>query len=164
MLTLSDALAVVVSSRRGFTRNDFAQNHPAGVLGKRLLLTVEQIMHKEEELPLVGVDAPFKEIIVVVTSKKLGCAVVIDDNKRLLGVITDGDVRRVCERGAEVFLLTAEVLMSATPKTVSSQTLASVALALMESFAITSLVVIEHEQVVGIVHIHDIIKAGIKGE
>lgn len=164
MLALSDALAVVVSWQRGFTQNDFAQYHPAGSLGKRLLLTVGQIMKTGEQLPLLGIGASFKDIIVAVTTKKLGCAVVVDSAQRLLGVVTDGDVRRACEKGALVFSQTADQLMSIVPKTITSKTLASTALALMESFNITVLIVVESMRVVGVLHIHDLVKAGIKGE
>lgn len=163
MLALGDALAVVVSSFRGFSRDDFARNHPAGTLGKHLLLTVEQLMHSGEDLPLVAIDATFIDIIVTVTTKKLGCAVVFDRDARLSGIITDGDIRRGCKRGADVFSITANQFMSKKPKTVQKTTLARDAFLIMESFNITVLVVLDNGNVVGIVHIHDLIKAGIKG-
>ena len=164
MLALSDALAIGVSWYRGFSQTDFAQNHPAGALGRQLLLTVGQIMHSGDSLPLVDLSTPFKDVIMIVTTKKLGCVVVVDEARHLLGVVTDGDVRRACEFGADVFSQTAGQLMSMAPKTVVPQTLARTAFALMESFSITNLVVVECAKVIGIAHIHDLIKAGIKGE
>jgi arabinose-5-phosphate isomerase len=164
MLALGDALAIVASSYRGFSQKDFAQNHPAGMLGKQLLLTVGHIMHSGDRLPLVTPNASFKDIVMTVTTKKLGCAVVVDGARQLLGVITDGDVRRACELGASVFSQTADQLMSILPKTVVAETLACTAFTLMESFNITTLVVVQQRLVVGVVHIHDLVKAGIKGE
>lgn len=164
MLALSDALAVVASSERGFTKRNFAENHPSGLLGRQLLLTVERVMHGGKDIPSVRVDASFKTVLVEITSKKLGCAVVVDDQGCVRGVITDGDVRRACERGDAVFSLVAHDFMSPHPKTVAPGVLASSALALMESFAITVLVVVDEQKVVGMLHIHDLMQAGIKGE
>jgi arabinose-5-phosphate isomerase len=163
MMAFGDAIAVAVSNLKGFSKQEFARYHPAGALGKRLLLTVRSLMHKSEALPLVQPTTSFKDLLLAITSKKLGIGVVIDQNNALQGIITDGDLRRACEQGPDVFSMVARDIATLHPKFVTADTLAFVALEVMEKFNITSLVVVEHEHVVGLIHIHDLIKAGIQG-
>ncbi|MCK4517183.1 KpsF/GutQ family sugar-phosphate isomerase [Candidatus Babeliales bacterium] len=162
MLAFGDALAVVVSKQIGFEKKDFARAHPAGALGKQLLSTVKSFMYQDDDLPLVAHSASFQEVIGVATSKKLGVAIVVDDNQSLLGIVTDGDLRRACELGPSLFEKQAEDIMTKSPRTIESGAKAYRALEIMEQFNITALVVAEKNRVVGIVHLHDLIKAGIK--
>ncbi len=159
-MAFGDALAVVVSKIKGFSKNDFAKFHPAGALGKKLLLKVSSLMNKDDQLPLISPDTKFKDLLFTITSKKLGVGIVID-NKKLLGIITDGDLRRACELGPQIFQKIAKDIMTSNPKTINSDILAYDALQIMEEFNITSLVVMQDEKVVGLMHIHDLVKAGI---
>lgn len=161
-MAFGDALALVVSSLKNFTRNDFALFHPAGALGKKLLLHVEHLMYKAPGLPIIQPLDTFKNFIVSISEKKMGIGIVVDEKQELIGIITDGDLRRACARGPEVFGATALSVMTKNPKTISQSELASVALGIMESYNITSLVVTEAKKPIGLLHIHEIIKAGIK--
>lgn len=161
-MAFGDALAVAVSILKKFTRNDFARFHPAGALGKQLLLHVEPLMYKTPSLPLISPHEPFKDFIVTISEKKMGIGIVINEKEELLGIITDGDLRRACGRGPAVFNAAAAEIMTPNPKTISKNELASAALRVMENFNITSLVVAENKKPIGILHIHEIIKAGIK--
>lgn len=164
MMAFGDALAVVISSLKDFNKDCFARFHPAGTLGRRLTLTAGYFMYSGQNLPLLCVDARFSDILYIISSKKLGMGVVVDKQKHLLGLITDGDLRRACDKfGPEVFTKTAFEIMSGDPKSIGVNNLAYKALEIMEVYNITSLVVIENEIVVGVVHIHDLVKAGIKG-
>lgn len=162
MLAIGDALAVSVSKLIGFEKQDFARAHPAGALGKRLLLTVESLMFKNEELPFISMDTAFKDLLVTITSKKLGVGIVVSNNKRLLGVITDGDLRRACSLGSDVFEKNACDIMTLNPKSISVNLQAYKALEIMEKHNITILIVTEKDRVIGLIHIHDLIKAGIR--
>ena len=161
MMAFGDAIAIVASSIKGFGEKEFARNHPAGALGKRLLLTVESIMHKGAVLPLLLPEAPFKDVLVAITSKKRGLGIVADENQTLCGIITDGDLRRACELGPKVFDTCAIDIATMYPKVIAPHELAYTALRTMEQYNITSLVVVEHNRVVGLVHIHDLVKAGL---
>lgn len=164
MMAFGDALAVVVSSLRNFDKNCFARFHPSGVLGKRLLLTVRHFMHSDQSLPIIDQNANFSEVICTISAKKLGMGVVVNENMEILGIITDGDLRRACDKfGPSVFVKKATEIMTLNPKTINVEELAYTALSMMESFNITNLVVAENKVAVGIIHIHDLIKAGIKG-
>lgn len=163
-LAMGDALAVALLQKRGFSAEDFALFHPGGALGKRLLLTVAEMMHTGAALPLVGEDMLMKEALFVITSKKLGITGVTDQRGGLVGVITDGDLRRALERGVDIMNSSAGAMMSRNPKRIRSTELAARALQQMEQYAITSLFVFdeEHDVVpIGIVHLHDLLKAGI---
>ncbi|HBS47990.1 TPA: D-arabinose 5-phosphate isomerase [Candidatus Dependentiae bacterium] len=163
MLAFGDALAVATSKIKGFTKNDFAKFHPGGSLGKNLLLKVKSLMHPDSNLPFIAKDAPFQNFILTITKKKLGVGIVVDDHKNLLGIITDGDLRRACELGNLVFEKKAFEIMTPFPKTISPDELAYDALIKMENINITSLVVVENQKkVIGLIHIHDLLKAGIK--
>jgi arabinose-5-phosphate isomerase len=159
MMALGDALAVALLERKGFSSADFRVFHPGGMLGRRLL-RVADLMHIGDELPLVGLDMPMSEAILVMTRKSFGCVGVQDADGRLAGVITDGDLRRQMEPG--LFARQAEDLMTRGPKTVRAKVLAAEALLMMNSNSITSLFVLGDDgRPVGILHMHDCLRAGI---
>lgn len=160
-LAMGDALAVALLQKRGFREEDFAQFHPGGTLGRRLLLRVRDLMHQGEALPRVRGSAPVREAILEMTRKKLGMTTVLDDAGRLLGVITDGDLRRFLERGVDLATSQAGQVASQHPKMIGPEELAARAVQTMEQFSITSLVVCDGERVVGIIHLHDLLKSGI---
>src|SRR5258708_16866933 len=156
MLALGDALAVALSEKRGFKEEDFANLHPGGKLGKRLA-RVESLMHSGDALPRVAATTKMPDVIYEMSRKKLGMTTVVDGDK-LLGVISDGDLRRLLEhRGKDALDLTAQDCMNRAPKTIDLQEFAATALARMEEMKITSLVVVDSEvRVRGIVHLHDL--------
>lgn len=160
-MALGDALAVALLEARGFTEDDFAFFHPVGALGRRLL-TVSEIMHVGKEIPGVDLDTTMREALFEITSKQLGFTTVQDSNGRLLGIITDGDLRRSLEKGSDPLSLTAGEVMTPSPKTINEDALAAKALQIMESNKITSLVIVDRDdRVAGVIHMHDILKAGI---
>lgn len=158
-LALGDALAVALLHARGFTSHDFALSHPAGALGRRLLTRVSDIMHTDH-LPVVHHQSSLNETLLVMTSGRLGLAVVVDDDGKVVGIFTDGDLRR---KLAENTNLTVEIqtLMTKTPKSVDQQMRASDALSLINENAISQLLVLKDRQLIGVISIHDILKAGI---
>ena len=163
-LAMGDALAVALLLERGFREEDFALFHPGGTLGKRLLLRVEDLMHRSDEIPMVGKEIPLKEALFEITSKKLGITGVADAEGNLAGVFTDGDLRRSLEKGFDVLNRPVGEVMSCNPKRILRANLAAKALQKMEEFSITSLFVFESEeshQPVGIIHLHDLLKAGV---
>lgn len=162
-LAMGDALAVVLLQKRGFNEEDFAMRHPGGILGRRLLLRVQDLMHRGDEIPLVGEDTRMKEALFEITSKRLGVTGVIDAAGSLVGVITDGDLRRGLERKGDIFQLSAKEMMTREPKTIPAETLAVEAVAVMEHYMITSLFVLADgsHKPIGIIHLHDLLKAGI---
>ena len=160
-LVLGDALAVAMLEARGFTADDFARSHPAGALGRRLLLHIADIMHAGSELPRVGIDASASEALVEMTRGRLGMTAVVDAQDRLLGVFTDGDLRRALD-DAQLDLRATPVreLMAQHPKTIGAQALAVEAAHLMEEFKINALVVVDEERkVLGALNIHDLLRA-----
>lgn len=161
MMAFGDALAVAVSSMRNFTKQQFAQYHPAGALGKKLLLTVRAFMVSGHQVPLISPEALFQEVLVTITTKKCGVGVLVDQNNMLQGLVTDGDLRRACEQGPAVFSKKASEFATKMPKTIAPDELAYVALGIMEEFNITTLIVAEQGLVVGLIHIHDLVKAGL---
>ncbi len=163
-LAMGDALAVALLLKRGFREEDFALYHPGGALGKRLLLRVEEIMHAGQSVPLVKPETPVKEALFEITSKKLGITGVVDAGGQLIGVFTDGDLRRVIEKGFDGLNRPIGEMMSRNPKRILRSNLAAKALQKMEEHSITSLFVFEHEEdqaPIGIVHLHDLLKAGV---
>jgi arabinose-5-phosphate isomerase len=156
MLALGDALAVAISERRGFKEEDFANLHPGGKLGKRLA-RVESLMHSGESVPRVRAQTKMPDVIYEMSRKKLGLTTVVEDD-RLLGVISDGDLRRLLEqRGKDGLDLTAQDCMTRNPKTIGPREFAATALARMEEMKITSLVVVDGDKgLLGIVHLHDL--------
>ncbi len=165
-LAMGDALAITLLEKRKFNPSDFAKLHPAGSLGKKLLLTVDQIMHSGDELPIVNKSSKISSMLLLISEKRLGLAIIVDDKNNLCGIITDGDIRRGFEKNKNLYNKTAEFLISSKkPNWVSSDTLAIDALRLMEKFSITSLLVYEKDYdnsvPQGLIHIHDLIKTGI---
>lgn len=163
-LAMGDALAVALLLERGFKAEDFAMFHPGGALGKKLILKVEDVMHGDQGLPMVQTSTLMREALFVITSKGLGITGVVDASGALLGVISDGDLRRALEKGLDIINLSAEKLMSTRPKRIKRTELAAKALQQMEQYSITSLFVFEDDDTpcpVGIVHLHDLLKAGI---
>jgi arabinose-5-phosphate isomerase len=161
-LAMGDALAIALLQKRGFKEEDFALFHPGGTLGRRLLVKVRDLMHVGEALPRVGVQSSGHDAILEMTAKKLGMTTVVDGEGRLLGVITDGDLRRFLQRGGDLGNVTAGDLASRNPKTIAPDELATAAVHLMERFSITSLVVVDTMgQIVGVIHLHDLLKHGI---
>jgi arabinose-5-phosphate isomerase len=162
-LAMGDALAVVLLEQKGFNEADFAMRHPGGMLGRKLLLRVEDLMFRDARLPLVRETTSVKNALFEITAKRLGVTGVTNEKDQLSGVLTDGDLRRGLENKGEILSLPAKDLMTRNPKTIPADTLASEAVAVMEKFSITSLFVLEHEtrKPVGIVHLHDLIKAGL---
>lgn len=160
-LVLGDALAVALLEARGFTADDFARSHPAGALGRRLLLRISDIMHAGAEVPRVGPDASASEALVEMSRARLGMTAVVDADDRLLGVFTDGDLRRALD-DAQIDLRSTPVrdLMGHSPKTIGAHALAVEAAHLMEEFKINGLVVVDEERrVVGALNIHDLLRA-----
>jgi len=163
-LALGDALAVALLIQRGFREEDFALFHPGGALGKRLLLRVEDLMHQGKDVPLVQEDTPVKEALFEITSKKLGITGVVDSSGRLIGVFTDGDLRRTLERNGDPLALPIRDVMSTHPKRILRGNLAAKALQKMEEYSITSLFAFESDgddTPVGIVHLHDLLRSGV---
>ena len=160
-LAIGDALAVTLLSERGFTPEQFALLHPKGALGRRLLLTVADLMHTGEQIPLVGLEAPFKDVLLEMTRKRLGTTGVTDASGKLAGIFTDGDLRRQMERQTDLFARKAFEVMTARPKTIAATELAVTAVARMEDFKITTLFVVDDEnRPRGILHLHDILTSG----
>ena len=164
-LALGDALAVVLMSARKFTPEDFAVFHPGGALGRKLLLKVEDIMHSGQENPTVTLSQTIKEALFVITAKGLGATSVVDDQGQLLGLITDGDIRRSLEKGHDFLNNKVETLMTANPRTISPDKLAAQALNIMESNKpkpITVLPVVnDKHHVIGMIHLTDLLRQGV---
>ena len=158
-LAMGDALAVTLVEARGFTSKDFAKYHPGGALGKKLYLKVADLWANNPK-PIVSPDTPITEVILEITSKRLGCTAVIDKNK-LVGIITDGDLRRTMQQKTKFDLLKAKDIMNKKPKNIESDTMAVEALDMMKSFNITQLVVTEKKKFVGFIHLHDLLREGI---
>lgn len=160
-LAMGDALAVALLEARGFTPDDFARSHPAGALGRRLLLRISDVMHYGDEIPRVAVDASLSEALVEMNQKRLGMTAVVDQAGRLRGVFTDGDLRRALDDAAVDLRNTPiAALMTRSPKTIGPDQLASEAAHLMEAHKINALLVVDtDEKVVGALNIHDLLRA-----
>ncbi|MFL3028368.1 MAG: SIS domain-containing protein [Candidatus Neomarinimicrobiota bacterium] len=164
-LVLGDALAIAVMENRGFKEQDFADRHPGGILGKKLLLTVDQIFHEGDAIPLINKNNNIQEALLIISEKGLGFTGVVNDKNILIGIITDGDIRRTFEKGQnDLFNLNVESIMTSTPRSIPTNTLAIKALEIMEEHSITSLFVHNHnnpDELRGVIHIHDILNSGI---
>lgn len=158
-IALGDAIASELMSRRNFMPEDFAKFHPGGKLGKRFL-KVKELMHKGDEVPVALESAIMKDVIYTISSKKLGVAIILDSNNKLMGIITDGDLRRLIEKyGGSLLQKTAKECANLNPKTICEDSLAVEALNIMEEKKITSLVVADEDKnIKGIVHLHDLWK------
>jgi arabinose-5-phosphate isomerase len=161
-LALADALAVAVLEARGFTEEDFARSHPAGSLGRRLLLYVEDVMHTGDALPFVNADTLLREGLKEMTRKRLGMTTIVDERQRLLGVFTDGDLRRALDKHIDLHATLMGEVMTANPKVATPRMLAAAAVHLMERHKITALPVVNDAHVVvGALNVHDLFKAGV---
>ncbi|MND83003.1 Arabinose 5-phosphate isomerase KdsD [compost metagenome] len=158
-LAMGDALAVCLLQQRNFTSQDFARYHPGGALGKRLYLKVKDLSSNNQK-PEVAKDDDIKRVIVEISSKRLGSTAVVD-NEHLVGVITDGDLRRMMEKNENFSTLRAVDIMNSQPKTVEASAMAVDALALMKQYNISQLIVVDKNKYAGIIHLHDLIKEGI---
>ena len=165
-LAMGDALSISILEYRGFSAQDFAELHPGGSLGKKLLLTIDQFVHKNNAIPFVKNNTTVKNALLVISDKGLGVTGVLDSNDKLIGIITDGDIRRGLEKsGNTIFENNADFLMSKNPISITNETLAITALEIMEKHNITSLFVYSNSDLKkpdGIVHIHDLLKTGIR--
>ncbi len=160
-LVMGDALAVALLEARGFTANDFARSHPGGRLGKRLLVHVRDIMHTGADIPQVRPDASLQQAILEMTRKKLGMTAITTDTGELLGLFTDGDLRRSFEKGQRLHEQPISALMTTPFRSIDAHSLAVDALNLMQEHAITVLPVVQDDAVIGIIHMHDLLRAGI---
>lgn len=160
-LVLGDALAVALLEARGFSQEDFARSHPGGALGRRLLLKVSDLMHTGEEVPRVPERTPLAEALLEITRKRMGMTIVTDGAGAALGIFTDGDLRRVLESDADIHRVPIGEVMTAGGRRIDSDALAAEAVRRMEEHAITSLLVTDEAgQVIGVVHLHDLLRAG----
>lgn len=159
-LALGDALAVCLLELRNFSSRDFAEYHPGGSLGKQLYLKVSDI-YLQHKLPAVSAETALKDVIIEISGKRLGCTSVLDGNKNLLGIITDGDLRRMLEKNIALDQVVAKDIMTPNPKTIDKDQFAVEALHLMQQSNITQLVVLDGKKVAGFIHLHDLLKEGI---
>ena len=161
-LALGDALAICLLKKRGFSEEDFLMFHPSGALGKKKLIKVSDLMISGERLPIINQEKSFLEVVRYISEKRLGCAILTDENKVMQGVLTDGDIRRILLAHHNVENLVAKDVMSKNPKTVNADSIATKALAIMEKYSITSLAVVDENNCpVGLIHIHDLLKEGV---
>ncbi len=161
-LAMGDALAVALLDARGFKPEDFAMSHPGGALGRRLLLKVADVMHTGDRLPLAPAEMPLREALLEMTRKGLGMVVVVTPDKQVRGIFTDGDLRRVLDQGHDVRTVTLGTVMTAGGKRVAADALAAEAVAHMEDHKITALLVVDaDERLLGIVHMHELLRAGV---
>ncbi len=161
-LVLGDALAIALLEARGFTEEDFAFSHPGGALGRKLLLRVVDIMHSGEQVPRVLANASLSEALLIMTQKGFGMTTVVDDKNQLLGIFTDGDLRRTIDKGINLQGAAISDLMNRTPKTIGIKALPAEALKMMEDLKITALVVRDEQACpIGVLHMHDLLRAGV---
>ena len=158
-LVMGDALAICLMNLRNFSHEDFAKYHPGGSLGKKLLLRVKDMLD-EAHKPSVTPDSSIKEVIFEISAKRLGVTAVIE-NEKVIGIITDGDIRRMLNENDTFIYLTAKDIMTKKPKMIQSTTMVAEALNILEDFSITQLVVVDDEEYKGVIHLHDILKEGI---
>jgi arabinose-5-phosphate isomerase len=162
-LAMGDAIAVAILVKRGLKAEDFACYHPSGTLGKKLLTTVTDLMHTGQDLPLISMGTSLPEALIEISSKRLGMTIVADNEKKILGIITDGDIRRGVEKwGKSFFDMDIQDVMSRNPKLISHDELATKALSMMEHYSITSLLISDDKKrALGVIHLHDILRKGI---
>jgi arabinose-5-phosphate isomerase len=159
---MGDALAVALLEARGFSADDFARTHPGGSLGRRLLLHVEDIMRRGDALPRVGVDTPVAEGLLEMTRKGLGMTAVLDDEQRVVGIFTDGDLRRALDRRVDVHSATMRQVMTQGGHSIGAREFAAAAAQLMELYRVTALLVIDAERrLIGALNVHDLLRAGV---
>jgi len=158
-LVMGDAMAVALMEMRNFKAEDFAKYHPGGALGKKLLLRVQDMLDTSRK-PFVSPDSSIKNVIVEISEKRLGVAAVIENDK-VVGIITDGDIRRMLNKTETITGLTAKDIMTVNPKTIKTSDMVVDALNILEDFSITQLVVVDNDEYKGVIHLHDILKEGI---
>ena len=162
-LAMGDAIAICLLKKRGFSEEDFLLYHPSGALGKGILYMVKDLMLKDINLlPIAHENDTFLETVDLISKKKLGCALIVNEENRLTGLLTDGDIRRILLRYPDVSVLTNSTVMTKNPKTIAADDMATKALAFMEKYSITALAVCDDEhKPIGIIHIHDLLRAGV---
>lgn len=161
-LVIGDALAITLLKKKDFTKEEFAMIHPGGVLGRKLLLRVNELMITNSFVPVVRENTSFKDTVFEISSKRLGCTCVVDINKKLKGIITDGDIRRFLQQTEDVSKVKAKDIMNRSPKIINQNMLGETALELMEKYSIMQLVITDKKRKpVGVVHMHDLVKAGL---
>ncbi len=161
-MAICDALAIALVHKRGFTREQFAQFHPGGQLGRKLLLTVADLMHRDDRLPLIDCKTSLREAIVVISNKGLGAGLVCDSERKLLGIVTDGDLRRLLERHENPLAMPVLESMNTSPIRIDGGRLAVEALNLMRERSVTVLPVVDvNDIVIGMIHLHDLLRAGL---
>jgi arabinose-5-phosphate isomerase len=158
-LVMGDAIAVCLMEMKNFTAEDFAKYHPGGALGKKLLLRVSDMLDTTHK-PIVAADSTIKNVIIEISEKRLGVTAVVE-NEKVIGIITDGDIRRMLNKTENISGLTAQEIMTKNPKTIKSTDMVSDALNILEDFSITQLVVVDNGEYKGVIHLHDILKEGI---
>jgi arabinose-5-phosphate isomerase len=159
---MGDALAIALLESRGFTEQDFARSHPGGTLGRRLLLHAGDLMHTNDEIPAVAADVPLSRALLEMTQKGLGMTAIVDADFHVLGVYTDGDLRRTLDRGADVHTTPIRDVMTPGGKTIAPETLAGEAVKLMQQHKITVLLVTDPDgRLTGVLHMHDLLRAGV---
>jgi len=159
-LVMGDAIAICLMEMKGFSTEDFAKFHPGGTLGKKLYLRVAELIINNEK-PVVKQYSPLKDVIIEITKMRLGATVIVDDEQKILGIITDGDLRRMLEKNISLHNLKAKDIMTLHPKTIESSELAVDALDVMRKKNITQLIVVENGKYAGIVHLHDLVREGL---
>lgn len=160
-LAMGDALAVALLQARGFTAEDFALSHPGGALGRKLLLKLSDIMHTGEQLPLVTPDTVVREALLEISQKGLGMTAVVDDHQHLVGIFTDGDLRRILDKRIDIHSALIGEVMTTNPTTASPNILAAEGLNLMQQKSINGLILCLDGKVVGALNMHDLLKAGV---
>lgn len=161
-LAMGDALAISLLEARGFTREDFARSHPGGKLGRRLLLLIDDIMHRGDGIPRVAPEASLRDALVEMSRKGLGMTAITDTNQRLVGIFTDGDLRRSLDQGVDLHDTPVRDVMTVGGKTMTRGALAAEALQLMEEYKINALLVVDNdERVVGALNMHDLLRSGV---
>ncbi|QUJ67120.1 KpsF/GutQ family sugar-phosphate isomerase [Photobacterium sp. GJ3] len=160
-LAMGDALAIALMEARGFTADDFALSHPGGALGRKLLLRIADVMHGGDRLPVVHQDASIKDALLEISRQGLGMTAIVDDAQQLSGIFTDGDLRRMLDKRIDIHQTRIGEVMSPNPATISSQVLAAEGLKLMEERKINGLLVVDNQQLVGALNMHDLLRAGV---
>jgi arabinose-5-phosphate isomerase len=161
-LVMGDALAIALLQARGFSAEDFARSHPAGSLGRRLLLLTRDIMHTNDKIPMITTNNSLSDALIEMTTKSLGLTAIVDNDKHIAGIFTDGDLRRTLENKHDIHTTNISSVMTKNCKTISADCLAVEALNIMENKKITALLVVDDQQsLIGVLHMHDILRAGV---
>lgn len=160
-LVMGDALAIALLEARGFGEEDFALSHPGGALGRKLLLKLSDIMHQGDALPMVGPDTLIRDALLEISNKGLGMTTIVDQKQTLLGIFTDGDLRRILDKRVDIHTTTIGEVMIASPTTATPNLLAAEGLNLMQSKNINGLILLDDNKVVGALNMHDLLKAGV---